>query len=365
MEKLSEQDLTLASYDYFLPESLVAIRPQVPRDRSRLLFYRRYRDALEHHYFDSLAELLPPGALLVLNHSKVFPCRLFGRKKSGGKCQIMLLSLPHKKHGEQGVYPVLINCRGKKNVGDVFEFSAGVSAIIREVYGDGTFGVVFSCPDLLAYLEKEGSVPIPSYIRDGTSDERDLSDYQTVYAKEAGSVAAPTAGLHFTPEVFSDLEAKGVQTCYLTLHVGLGTFSPVSVDQISRHKMHSEVFKVSKETLAHLNRAGQEGRPIFAVGTTVLRVLESIFDGSEFVCRPDTSLETDIFIHPGKSIAAINGMITNFHLPRSTPLMLVSALIGREKTLQLYQEAKESNYRFYSYGDAMLLDLTGEPSCLQ
>ena len=218
---------------------------------------------------------------------------------------------------------------------------------------DGTFQVKFNhkFESLEDYLEACALVPIPPYIREGVADERDREDYQTIYAKEPGSVAAPTAGLHFTDEVFESLKRKEIQRCFVTLHVGPGTFAPVKSETITDHKMHSEQFKIDKDNLDKLNT----NRLRFAVGTTSLRVLESAWSSEGYQIQPGQLLSTDIFLHPGKDVNSINGMITNFHLPGSSLLMLVSALIGREKTLELYQIAIEQKYRFYSYGDAMLI----------
>lgn len=341
-------DLLTESYDYELPEEYIASRPSPGRDSSKLLVYKQSEDQIIHTSFKELHQYLDPENLLVLNDSKVFPCRLFGQKPSGGKVELFLLSLLEK----QGLYHCMIRTSGKKNIGDKFEFGDLKAEIVTRG-SEGDFWVRFNltAASLLNFLEEQGQIPIPPYIRKGIADEQDLEDYQTVYAKETGSVAAPTAGLHFTPEVFKNLEDKGVDKAFVTLHVGAGTFKPVNAENIQDHKMHEEFFHVTQENLKKLNSK----KNIIAVGTTSLRVLESTFNGEEFLGTPDGLSSTDIFLYPGVEVKSIKGLITNFHLPKSTLLMLVSALLGREKTLSLYEEAKKQNYRFFSYGDGMLI----------
>lgn len=342
------KDLLLESYNFELPESFIADRPVKGRSGSKLLVYYAKEDKIEHRHFYEIEDILPPESLLVLNESKVFPCRILGKKPSGGKCEVFLLSLLDK----DGIYPALIKTSGKKNVGDTFEFGDLVATIEQRVE-DGSFLISFNVDSkaLLDTLEDIGNIPIPPYIRNGIADEQDKENYQTVYAGTSGSVAAPTAGLHFTKELFDKLKKKNIDQAFVTLHVGAGTFKPVISESILDHKMHAESFMISKENLQKINKATKR----FAVGTTSLRVLESTTDSDGFIHFDGDMRDTDIFLHPGKEVYSIDGLITNFHLPKSSLLMLVSSLIGREKTLELYEIAKENKYRFFSYGDAMLI----------
>ncbi|MBC76190.1 MAG: tRNA preQ1(34) S-adenosylmethionine ribosyltransferase-isomerase QueA [Halobacteriovoraceae bacterium] len=343
---MKREDLLTESYDYELPEELIAQRPAPERDHSKLMVYKHKSDSVEHSKFHHIADFLPKDTLLVLNQSKVFPCRLMGKKPTGGKAEVLFLSLLH----EGGLYPVMLKTSGKKKLGDVFLFGE-LKLKIEKVLEDGSFYVQTNLEgdDLLDYLEDKAQIPIPPYIREGVADENDVNDYQTVYAKHAGSVAAPTAGLHFTNQVFDSLKEKGIDIAKVTLHVGAGTFKPVSADEITDHKMHSEHFDISEEDLEKLNNA----KNIFAVGTTTLRVLESCYKDGKFALPEEKS--TDIFLYPGKEVKSIQGLITNFHLPKSTLLMLVSSIVGREKTLSLYKTAVEEKYRFFSYGDSMMI----------
>lgn len=343
-------DLKRESYNFYLPKELIADRPVLGRDGSRLLVYDVKKDEVSHHHFYELASFLPEESLLVMNESKVFPCRLFGNKKSGGKAELFILSLL----SQNDEYECLIRARGKKEIGDEFVFSS-LEVKITDFGFDGSFKVRFnlSHTELLNILETEGEIPIPPYIRNGVSDEKDKTDYQTVYAKETGSVAAPTAGLHFTQRVFEELEKKKIKKDFVTLHVGAGTFKPVTTDHILDHKMHEEFYSISESTLKNLN--DHHGK-VFAVGTTTLRSLESSFDKATNKFVSTEGLKgTSIFLYPGVEVKSIAGLVTNFHLPESTLLMLVSSLIGREKALELYKIAIENKYRFFSYGDAMLI----------
>ena len=342
-----EVDLKLESYDYELPPSLIAERPVPDRESSRLLIYDEESNLTDHGNFSQIIQELPSGSTLVLNRSKVYPCRLFGKKETGAKVEVFILSLEENK----GAYPALLKSSSKKRLGDIILFDHGISCEISKVL-EGTFEVKF-LKNLSAkeVVEKIGIVPLPPYIRGGVSDEQDLGAYQTVYAKELGSVAAPTAGLHFTPELLERLKEKEIEVAYVTLHVGLGTFLPVKADSIKDHKMHSERYFVDKENLEKICSA----KKLVCVGTTSLRVLESMPENIE----ADKIYETNIFLYPGVLVKKIDGMITNFHLPKSSLIMLVSALIGREKTLELYAEAIEKKYRFFSNGDAMLIKRKG------
>jgi len=346
-------DLRLDSYHYDLPQELIAQRPidqeGQKRDQSRLLVYDAKNDLVTHDYFYNLSHYLPVDSTLVFNQSKVFPSRIFGEKKSGGKCEVFLLSIDPLSHN---IFPCLIKSRGKKKVGDEYFFPEKTKATIVKVLTDGTFEIELFLSEkftsLNHYLEEYARIPIPPYIRKGESDELDKKSYQTIYSKNVGSVAAPTAGLHFTQRVFDELEKKKIDRAFVTLHVGLGTFKPVTAMDLSEHVMHSEDYFIDEENMSKIKKA----KKTFAVGTTSLRVLESIY-GTEK--KADHVYQTQIFLHPGMDIKSIDGLITNFHLPESTLLMLVSSLIGRQKTLELYKIAVHEKYRFFSYGDAMLI----------
>ena len=343
---LNGLDGQLASYDFELPQSFVAQRPVSPRDRSKLLVYHCSTGEVEHTYFYQLHHYLPRGSHVILNNSKVFACRLWGSKKQGGKAEIFLLA---PKLNERGEFSALIKCSGKKRVGDSYV----VHGVSLELVGQGRDGIFWLRGDL-DKLRSLAMVPIPPYIRSGVGDERDERDYQTLYAKNEGSVAAPTAGLHFTPEVFAQLTSRQIATHSLTLHVGRGTFAPINTETLKEHQMHEEEFFIPPETEVVI---GQNWGKLFCVGTTCLRVLQSLADDRGDYRGDDGGgiRSTDLFLCPGKPITAIKGLITNFHLPKSSLFILVCALIGRQKALQLYELAKDKSYRFFSYGDAMLV----------
>ena len=346
---MKNPDLLTESYDFDLDPSFIAARPAAEgRDTSKLLVYKAQTGEVIHTKFSELSNFLNSGELLVKNQSRVFPCRLFGNKPSGGKVELFVLSLIPVNN----LYPVMIRSSGKKKVGDIYLFDE-LSAELKEVGRSGEFlvSINLSHEQFLDFLDKKAGIPIPPYIRSGVADEKDETDYQTVYAKDLGSVAAPTAGLHFTEKVFSDLSSKGVEHASVTLHVGAGTFKTVDSDNILEHEMHSESFIIDDSNLEKIKKHKRR----IAVGTTTLRVLESASKEGEFNCKPNELRDTDIFLYPGVDVHSICGLITNFHLPKSTLLMLVSALIGREKTLELYEIAKKEKYRFFSYGDAMLI----------
>ena len=337
------RDFLLSSYDFDLPKEKIALRPIKGRHHSKLLVYKVGTKEIIHTNFLNLTDFLPEHSLLVLNKSKVVPCRLLGKKKTGGTAEIFLLSL----EPIDGLYKALIRTTNKKEVGDEFSFEDNVTARIERKTED-QFWVSFNISDLKQYLEKKGQVPIPPYIRKGKSDDQDKYDYQTVFAKDPGSLAAPTAGLHFTDEIFSKLKKGSFDHTFVTLHVGLGTFSPIKVSDIREHKMHPETFLISGESLSKIRKA----KKIVAVGTTSLRVLESIH-GKEII--PDSPYTTDIFLFPGKEIKSVDALLTNFHLPCSSLFILISSLMGRKEALRVYQEAISLDYRFFSYGDAMLI----------
>ena len=346
-----EQDQFVANYHFELPEQLIAQRPVAPRDHSRLLVYHVPSGEVNHAHFFDLPQYLPPDSALILNDSKVFPCRLKGKKVTGGQAEIFLLSAT----GAEGIFPALIKCSGKKRPGDRYIITgAGAKALLElelvKIEQD-IFWLAGNSDQVRIALKNSSLVPIPPYIRGGVSNRQDVEDYQTLYAKRPGSVAAPTAGLHFTPEVFCNLAARGIPPHYLTLHVGHGTFAPIKAKNVQGHFMHRERFFIPPKTQALIQ---QRWGKLFCVGTTCLRALESLArqEGKQH----GEFWETDIFLYPGgPPITSIKGLITNFHLPQSSLFVLVCALVGRQKALQLYQLAIAEGYRFFSYGDAMLV----------
>jgi S-adenosylmethionine:tRNA ribosyltransferase-isomerase len=335
-----------ADFDYILPNDLIAQAPLPNRDQCRLLTLNRASGAIAHHRFDELPDLLRAGDLLVLNDSRVLPARLLGHKSTGGRVEILLLR-PHDADSWSALtHPGL-------RVGQVVRFRDSLQAMVEAIGGDGERILRF---DRAGYaldqaIHQIGQLPIPPYVK---APLQDPEDYQTVYAAEEGSVAAPTAGLHFSHELLERLREHGIEQARLTLHVGVGTFRPVKVTNVAEHRMHAEWFRIPEDTAEQINQAKQDGRRVVAVGTTVVRTLESVADTQGRV-HP-TSGETDLFIVPGYQFRCVNALITNFHLPRSTLLMLVSAFAGREQVLAAYAEAVRERYRFYSFGDAMLLD---------
>ena len=342
-------DFDLKNYNFDLPRELIADRPVPDRHSSRLMVYDEAQDSVIHSTFEEINKFLPQHSTLVFNRSKVFPCRLIGKKPSGGEAEVFILSLLH----ENGIYPAMIRASGKRKEGDTFQFGELICELVN-VYGNGTFGVKFnlSHPELLEVLETIGKIPIPPYIRGGESDDLDKKTYQTVFAQETGSVAAPTAGLHFSLELLDKLNSAGHELATVTLHVGAGTFAPVKAQNILEHKMHEEFYTIDELNLKRI----QEASFRVAVGTTSLRTLESSWkDNNVQFENPGSLKSTSIFLHPGKEVHSIQAMVTNFHLPESSLIMLVSALIGREKTLELYRIAVKEKYRFFSYGDGMLI----------
>ncbi|MCB9060856.1 MAG: tRNA preQ1(34) S-adenosylmethionine ribosyltransferase-isomerase QueA [Halobacteriovoraceae bacterium] len=338
-------DLLLDSYDYALPPELIAIRPLARRDNSKLLVFFQKNNEILHTTFSELPNILQKNDLIVRNQSEVFSCRIKARKKSGGSVEIFFLTPFANKSGE---FRALLKSNGKKRIGDTL-YAHELTFVINGRNEYGEFFLKNAQNDLSDFLKKHGLVPIPPYIRKGAADFNDEQDYQTHFAKYTGSVAAPTAGLHYTKHLDQKLLDKGIEIANVTLHVGPGTFSPVSSTHLTDHKMHTEEYFIEKKDLEKIRE--HRGR-IIANGTTTLRVLESIYNQE---ILPDTIYSTNIFLHPGKDIKSVDGLITNFHLPKSTLLILVSCLIGREKTLELYSEAIKQKYRFYSYGDAMLI----------
>jgi S-adenosylmethionine:tRNA ribosyltransferase-isomerase len=341
-----------SDFDYYLPQKLIAQTPIEPRDASRLMVVGRETETIEHRVFSDLASYLTAGDVLVCNESRVIPARLFGRKVStGGKVELLLTA----KKGEK-TWEVLTKGR-KVRVGTRIELNRdGGEGLVGEVVGqaeEGTKLVEFEAP-IESFLDALGVVPLPPYIHEPLGEpER----YQTIYARVKGSVAAPTAGLHFTPPLMKDLEARGVEFTFLTLHIGLDTFRPVRTETIEDHPMHSEYCQLSPEAAEQINRAKAEGRRIIAVGTTSVRVLETAARNLEpktWSLKPFTGW-TNLFIYPGYQFRAVDALITNFHLPCSTLLMLVAAFTGKELIDKAYREAVQKEYRFYSFGDTMLI----------
>ncbi|EOH72491.1 tRNA preQ1(34) S-adenosylmethionine ribosyltransferase-isomerase QueA [Enterococcus malodoratus] len=341
--------LTTEDFDFDLPEELIAQTPLEKRDSSRLLVLDRETGHISDKHFDEILEELNPGDALVMNDTRVLPARLYGEKpETGGHLEVLLLN---NTQGDE--WETLIKPARRAKVGTQIVFGDGrLRAEVMEELEHGGRIVEFTYEGIfLENLESLGEMPLPPYIKERLEDpER----YQTVYAKENGSAAAPTAGLHFTPELLERIAAKGVKLVYLTLHVGLGTFRPVSVDNISEHQMHSEFYRLTEEAAAQLNDVRAAGGKIIAVGTTSIRTLETIgtkFDGE---IKADSGW-TDIFITPGYEFKIVQAFSTNFHLPKSTLVMLVSAFAGREETLAAYHHAIEERYRFFSFGDAMFV----------
>lgn len=340
--------MKVTDFDYELPEALIAQFPVEPRDTSRLLTLNKVTGAVEHKaHFYELVEELNEGDVLVFNNTKVIPARLYGhREGSGGKVEVLLLTPCGKNRWECLVKP------GKKcPVGQVIVFDERLKATVLDKTDFGGRIVEFTVDGIFDDIIQEiGEMPLPPYIHEKLEDKE---RYQTVYAKEKGSAAAPTAGLHFTPELLEKIKAKGVELEFVTLHVGLGTFRPVSVESIEDHDMHSEFYSVSPETAARINDAKAKGRRIIAVGTTSVRTLESA--STDDGVLQGTSGWTQIFIYPGYTFKMVDALVTNFHLPQSTLLMLISALAGREHCLAAYEEAVREKYRFFSFGDAMFI----------
>lgn len=336
-----------SDFDFYLPEELIAQTPLEKRDSSRLLVLDKLTGALDHRHFYELPEFLNENDCLVLNNSRVLPARLIGARDSGGAVELVLL----RDLGE-GRWECLSRPGRKTKPGTHLTFGGGeLTAEVEAVVEGGNRIVRFDFEGIfLEVLERLGKMPLPPYIKEELNDpER----YQTVYSRELGSAAAPTAGLHFTPELLDEIAAKGVKICYVTLHVGLGTFRPVKEDDIEQHEMHSEFCIVPEETAKIVTETKKNGGRVVAVGTTSCRTLESF-------AKPDGTLEptsgwTDIFIYPGYEFKCVDALVTNFHLPESTLIMLVSALAGRENVLNAYKTAVGERYRFFSFGDAMFI----------
>ncbi len=336
-----------SDFFYNLPEELIAQTPIYPRSNSRMLILQKLNGNIEHKHFYNLPEYLKAGDCLVLNNTRVLPARIYGtRKDTGAIVEFVLL-----KQKEQLLWECLAGPGKKAKEGYEFTFSDKLSAVVKEVLPDGNRMVEFKSEgEFFSVLDEVGQMPLPPYIKEKLEDKE---RYQTVYSKELGSAAAPTAGLHFTDEIIEKLKEQGVKIAYVTLHVGLGTFRPVKVDDVTEHKMHSEEYYMPKETADIINETKKNGGRVICVGTTSCRTVESV--ASKYGEIRECSGDTDIFIYPGYKFKCMDGLLTNFHLPESTLIMLVSAFAGYENVMNAYKTAVEEKYRFFSFGDAMLI----------
>ena len=339
--------MDVKDFYYDLPEELIAQTPIEKRDESRLMILNRENKTIEHKTFKDIIDYLKPGDVLVRNNTKVIPARLYGKKETGANVEFLLLN-----NIEGDIWESIVRPGNKLHIGTKVIFGDGLlEAEVLDIMEGGTRKVKFHYNGIFnEILDKIGLMPLPPYIHE---ELKQKDRYQTVYAKYNGSAAAPTAGLHFTPELFEKLNEKGVQVANVTLHVGIGTFRPVKVEKVEEHHMHSEHFYIKQEDADIINKAKQEGRRVIAVGTTSCRVLETIADENGQVKAQES--DTQIFIYPGYKFKCIDGLITNFHLPESTLLMLVSSLAGREFIMKAYNEAVRERYRFFSFGDAMFI----------
>ena len=339
--------MKVSDFNYDLPERLIAQHPSLKRDESRLMVLNREKQTIEDKVFKDVIDYLNPGDCLVRNNTKVIPARLYGRKETGANVEFLLLKRVHDDTWEVIVRPGRKLLKGAKVIfGDEI-----LEATIDDVLENGNRLVTFKYEGIFnEILDQIGLMPLPPYIKEKLKDK---DRYQTVYAKYDGSAAAPTAGLHFTEELLEKIRQKGVEIANVTLHVGIGTFRPVKVENVEEHDMHSEHYYIKKEDADKINNAKKNGKRIISVGTTSCRVLESIADESGFV--KETEGDTSIFIYPGYKFKCIDSLITNFHLPESTLVMLVSALAGKDFILKAYKEAVEKEYRFFSFGDAMII----------
>ena len=340
------QNLSTHDFYYELPEELIAQTPAEPRDSSRLLVYSKDEDKIYHKHFCDVREFLKSGDLLVINNTRVIPARIFGHiENHESVLETLLLKRIDYTHWETIMKPAR-----KARIGSVINYAEGLSAVVTDVgeYGARTVEFIFDgvFEDI---LDRVGNMPLPPKIKEKLQDKE---RYQTVYSKIDGSAAAPTAGLHFTPELMKSIEAMGVEFANVLLHIGLGTFRPVKEDNILNHKMHTEYYEIDEAAANKINNAIREGRRVICVGTTSVRTLETVADENGYVkpCKGETS----IFIYPGYKFKCVKGLITNFHLPESTLIMLVSAFVGREKTLEIYKTAVDEKYRFFSFGDSSM-----------
>lgn len=335
-------------FDYYLPENLIAQTPINKRDESKLMVLNKETGTIEHRHFADIIDYLTPNDVLVLNDTKVMPARLIGQKEdTNGHIELLLL-----KNTKNNIYECLCKPAKRVKVGTIVTFGDGIlKAKCIEAKEEGIREFEFLYDGIFyEILDKLGEMPLPPYIHKKLKDK---NRYQTVYAKNIGSAAAPTAGLHFTQELLEKLKNKGITICYVTLHVGLGTFRPVNVEDVTTHKMHSEYYIINEETAKILNQAKKEGKNIVSVGTTTTRVLETVIN--QYQTFKECSGYTSIFIYPGYQFKAVDSLITNFHLPKSTLIMLVSAFCSKEIIMNAYSEAIKNSYRFFSFGDSMFI----------
>ena len=339
--------MKVSEFNYDLPEELIAQTPIEKRDESRLMVLNKENQSIEHRTFKDIIEYLEPGDVLVRNNTKVIPARLYGKKETGANVEFLLLN-----NIEGDIWECIVRPGNKLHVGTRVIFGEGIlKADVLEVMPGGTRKVEFHYDGIFnEILDKIGLMPLPPYIHE---ELKQKDRYQTVYAKYNGSAAAPTAGLHFTPELLQKLEEKGIVIANVTLHVGIGTFRPVKEENVETHEMHSEHYYIKKEDVDKINNAKKNEKRVIAVGTTSCRVLETIADENGMV--KETEGDTQIFIYPGYQFKCLDGLITNFHLPQSTLLMLVSALAGKDYIMNAYNEAVKEKYRFFSFGDAMFI----------
>jgi len=342
--------MLVKDFDYLLPQELIARHPANQRDESRLMLLNRSTGEIGEDRFGNIAAHLSPGDLLVMNDTRVIPARIFGHRESGGKVEIFLV---RRTAGDPECWSCLLRASKKFREGQSIILAEGMTAIIGARQGDDSWQIEFrGIEPFEAWLEREGHIPLPPYLQ-REDDEQDRERYQTVYARTPGAVAAPTAGLHFTRQLLTGLEGKGIETARLTLHTGLGTFLPVRVERVQEHRIHTEQYSLPKATADAVRAAKARGNKVVAVGTTTARTLEYAADNDGTVRAGDG--EADIFIYPGYRFKVVDALVTNFHLPESTLLMLVSAFAGRERVMEAYREAVRRGFRFYSYGDAMLI----------
>ena len=339
--------MKVSDFNYNLPEELIAQVPLQKRDESRLMVLDRENKTIEHKVFKDIIDYLEPGDCLVRNNTKVIPARIYGKKETGANVEFLLL-----KNIEGDIWESIVRPGNKLHVGVKVIFGDGLlKAEVLETMPGGTRKVKFEYNGIFnEILDQIGLMPLPPYIHE---ELKQKDRYQTVYAKYEGSAAAPTAGLHFTPELLKKIEEKGVKIANVTLHVGIGTFRPVKETEVEKHEMHSEHYYIKQEDVDKINEAKKQGKRVISVGTTSSRVLETIADENGFVKQ--TEGDTQIFIYPGYKFKCIDGLITNFHLPQSTLLMLVSALAGKDYVIGAYEEAVKEKYRFFSFGDAMFI----------
>lgn len=340
-------------FSFELPEELIAQFPSDGRGESRLLKLDRKNDKISHHMISEVAGLIPENTLIVFNNSKVRKARLLAQSETGGSVEFLLLSPRHDENGDAFEWLAMVSKAKKQRVGKKYSFPGGIEGEIVSIEDDGRV-IRFSKAVDDVWLDKHGHIPLPPYIK--REDQfSDAERYQTVFSENTGSIAAPTAGLHFTEDILGSIRERGIDTAFVSLHVGRGTFLPVRTDDIRDHKMHSENYEISPETAAQINKAVRDGKKILAVGTTSVRTLESEAARLGKRAVEAGSRSTDIFIYPGYKFSLVDHMITNFHTPESSLLMLVSAFAGKDKIDKAYRTAIKERYRFYSYGDAMLI----------